>query len=1833
MKKVALFGLAGMTAVQGVPMSIHAEVLTPLVEPATETKNVVTMGDFKVTTEPIVITGVDGKRYLKVDENGFVTMNYTVKNTSTENKTVDLAYYGGTEPSTDGYSLAFLSEIQAGEVKSGSFRTQFANLKTDKLLRLISVDTDYYADFAEMYPDYDFTSEPGICEMTAAISVIDQENVNGSDWVKGSPKLHILAHSDAGIEKVVYNFNGVSNEITAIELADYVDDIPIEAEGEVTYSVSVYDKIGNVKSSSGTIKLDRVAPTVKEFTSSVSANDIHVDGTTGYVKGNGPISYSITFEDDGSGIKDVTLDGVAQTIGSDGVISGLLDNGSHRFLVTDRLGNQKEYSLGDLFGKEFTDLLITDAIPSLQIDDFTEDATEINGTKWYQQVASFHFSLSGEYLNRIVVSIDGNEVLNEAAEEKDYSIPLSSLEDGKHTITVTASAKNGESVSEEITFGVDQTAPVLKDLESSERGVLFPGVFSISKSTIYPACPVFNFVADKDTVGIDEFILRNKNTGTELKNKDGKFSITEEGNYTIEVVDKLGNTTGEISLANQFSIFNILIDSEKPTLQIDVPSTNVLAKDGTPAYGDDIDFELNGSDKMMKDLNLMLNSTSLLSREDVFNVGFNSATQTNDGVATLYHIVSEAHDYFDRYTKVEKSFYVDKEAPVITEESISQASMDSTYGVFFVTKPVVNVSAEDAVVAIGEYILYDGDGNELERNTTGKFTLDSGEYSIAVSDVLGNTSEKVTLKQLLGLKSNKIIIDSVKPEIDCSRPEGDVNGWFADDVVYEATVSDTIGIYSAEIRINGTVVDSFHADRDGVTNQILRASTESCTANSDKSYSILVKVVDHAGNIETYSDTIKIDRDVPSNVQGMVEAAKEEKSYGVYFKNEPTIKVSAEDNDSGIKEYILVAKDGSEVKNKDGIFTLGNGEYSVKVVDKVGNVSQAITLKDLLDLSSNKIVIDGVKPEIDCSRPEGDVNGWFADDVVYEATVSDTIGIYSAEVSINGTVVDSFEANQGGVLDTSLKADTSKVKANRNGSYEVIVKVVDNAGNMNEWSDIIYLDETAPEIERFVITAEGYKEGAVTKGNDKYGFYLKGASDVEVHVMDGDVSSGMSKIHYVLKDGKGNTIKEDTASIVGGVAVISLPKNFKGFLSAYAVDKVGNVGSENKPDGIVSEDSNMHINTSKIEINLPKYDAVDHQGLPLYNGNVKSNAVIQDTTSGVRMVEWGIDGDTMGVANVDNDGQISGDTASVVSKDKNLVVNLEKALAVNKNANGVRVWIKVTDRSGHVSTNERLISIDKDNPVIAVKYDETLDSGYYDGNRVAKLSITERNFNANEVKIAGNYTSIGNWVYLGNDVWQTTVSFAEDGVYQWGVEYTDMAGNKAKGYQSEKFTIDKTSPVLEVSFDNNSAENGNYYKEGRTASIRVVEKNFDTGLVTLVGDGKIAGWTHKGDVHTAHIAFPSDGEYEFSLIVADKAGNSSKKFDSGMFVIDKTAPEIAISGVADGSANAGKVAPVISCSDTNYDGKRVEINWTKDGKTLTFDGSRTTSEKGEVFSFKDLDVKVLNDGIYTIRVSVIDKAGNSTEKTLTYSVNRFGSTYYSELLDSVNGKYFNKEFDVTLSEINVNRIVSRRVQLVKNGSTVDLVEGKDYSVTENGANGWYRYDYKIAKSLFEKDAKYEIKVTSTDAAGNISQSQDEYRNFNISFFIDKTKPIVQVLDLEERGIYNDTAKKVSVSIKDNLALEKVKIMLNGKEVEYENEGDTFTFVIPESNSLQDVEIVVTDKAGNENVVAMHSVMVSSNAFYRWVANKPVFYSTLAGVAAVFAGLFFVLEKKKTSKKK
>lgn len=519
----------------------------------------------------------------------------------------------------------------------------------------------------------------------------------------------------------------------------------------------------------------------------------------------------------------------------------------------------------------------------------------------------------------------------------------------------------------------------------------------------------------------------------------------------------------------------------------------------------------------------------------------------------------------------------------------------------------------------------------------------------------------------------------------------------------------------------------------------------------------------------------------------------------------------------------------------------------------------------------------------------------------------------------------------------------------------------------------------------------------------------------------------------------------------------------------------------------------------------------------------------------------------------------------------------------------------------------------------------------------------------------------GDFTKTGDDTWSCTISFTEDGDYEVSnVNATDVLGRTSTA-AGDTFTIDKTTPTMQVSFDNNNVANGKYYNAARTATITITEHNFDPSLVHItptagagnggeVGQPSISGWSTSGDVHTATVTFPGQGVYTLSVDGMDLATNELTPYTCPEFVVDTLTPEITISGVENMTAYQGDVNPSVAVHDTNLDSAtdiHVQVVGTspygEEANPFTNDPSITATDASVSYR-NPSDVKA-NDNVYTVVVNAADLAGNTSDDAVTFSVNRFGSTY---VISDETGKMLNEYLkfddtsDVRVTEINPSGLDASQtaVELTRDTSNTTL-SADDYTVEQGSASGWQEYVYTVNRDNYDTDGVYRVLFHSQDRAGNVSENEmegknaaDEGASAQINFAVDDTAPLASFVDLSNTEPYNESSHVAKVTFEDNLMLDHAVVEINGEEVatfdaEQLAQSATQEFTINESTGNQSVRVTVYDAAGNEGEAVMDNVVVTTNAFELWRRNTPLFAGTIAVAVLAAAGVIFVVAKKRS----
>lgn len=1615
-----------------------------------------------------------------------------------------------------------------------------------------------------------------------------------------------LSDDGVGLDKSNISVKGVEEKWVSI--SENGDLIAINSEGlpegNTTISLSIKDKLGNTFEKSIDLYMHRVFPEI----SGKNHSDVLIDSGKIYI--DNPMSLSIQGYDSEKITK-------IELLKNDKVISEIKDgkfsieeSGVYEVRVTDLVSKTKEYKLSELFSDLPNTVVVDKEVPAFKGDTFSGDKVEVDNVVYYTKDGDIVVSAddNGSGISKESWKLSGVNSLNFNVSDdgKSITIHTSDLAEGPSIINIEVSDKLGHKSSYKLDIYMHRYAPEITG-KTHSNVVLRDGISYINKNL-----EVSLSGTDSPKVKLVE-LYKDDKVVDEVE--DGTFAISESGEYTVRVVD-LVNNAKVYRLEDLFKDItsNVVVDKAIPECNITINDKEIDTSKWVTE---------NGVLKVKVSDSIGLSESVVTVNGKKFTKIYEGIDKDEDIVIDLktdvprvedgkYKVSVKITDIAGNTNLVDtKTLKVDFDKPKFEnmnyEGTISEDK--ETGKVFFKGDLNITGSTSDIGSGIDKIEL-------MTKENKKKIVLplvikDTGNYTLRVYDKAGLYSD-LELKDILGTESNNLVSDNVSPTIERVSGfkediEKDGKLWFKTPPVLRYKILDT-NIKSVKISING---------EEKITKLSETGEYTLSTEGYECPVTVNVEAIDKIGNKTEDAFNYFADFTAPTNINVKCNTEGKEKHGIVFFKENPQISVSAEDAGIGVDKYIL-SGDLSE-ENVNGNFTLKTGSYFLEVSDILGNTSKKEPLGAKIGYTSNNFIVDSESPSVSFSKRDSDYENWYNSDVEYKVNLKDNVGLDLVKVFINGQEVSTFTADKGDISEKELTVNTNMVQESSNGMYEIKVIALDNAGNIKEGSDVIYIDRTSPIINKFVFTGDGYAEGNTVNGTDRYGFFFNGAASCDIYVSDGTVSSGLKDV-YVTLESKDGSVKKDKVSISNGVARVNIPKNFKGYISAYADDNVGNKGDVNKPDGVITEDHNYHINSTRIDINLPKTEFTDISGIPLYPTDVSASASIGCDWSGLRNFSWGIGENTLGSASVDLNGDIAGDVGNIKEKDKNLIVDLGKNLSAQGNANGLNLWVKLTDRTGHSSESSKVYSIDKDAPTISVSYDNTEEDNFYNRNRVATITVHERNFDPSKFTVSGSSGVLGSWSNNG-EVWVNTISFTEDKDYNFSLDCIDRAGNKAKTYTSENFTVDKTAPKLSVSWDVPNPSNENYFNSHRTATITVVEHNFDSNLFKKTGSGVMSGWSSNGDVHTATVSFNEDGEFEFGIGGTDKAGNASEVYNSGKFNIDATLPKLSIEGVEEGISYKEDIKFSVNMSDDNIDSSKssVELLGRKSGNIRV---SGAISGKSGTFTLDNIPKEELYDDVYTLKATVTDKAGNVESKNIKFSVNRFGSKY--TFLDAdILGNYIREPKTVVINETNVDKLDTNkaRIRVIRDGSEVK-VSSNQIGIKETGGDvDKYNYSYSVDKSVFDRDGKYIVQVYSHALEGtDYSSVSEEY-----AFILDSKKPEIIISGLEDGKTYKDYKKKITIDIRDKSKITEVFAILNGKSVPLSKENGIYTLEIQESKNKQSLSITVKDKAGNESTKSIEDFIISSEVA-TFIVNQWWFKWGIGAIIAFLAALIALIVK-------
>lgn len=802
----------------------------------------------------------------------------------------------------------------------------------------------------------------------------------------------------------------------------------------------------------------------------------------------------------------------------------------------------------------------------------------------------------------------------------------------------------------------------------------------------------------------------------------------------------------------------------------------------------------------------------------------------------------------------------------------------------------------------------------------------------------------------------------------------------------------------------------------------------------------------------------------------------------------------------------------------------------------------------------------------------------------------------------------------------------------RDGIYTLEYWVTDKAGNKSEKQTFVYkIDSHEPTDLRVMVA--GNEMPAGSESVIRYEHFYQDMVSGDASAQYGISGKGSIKILRAKKPGEWQDI--DVSALDDGDLFDIVP-NTRCFLYVRAEDNAGNY-TEGWTRGLVVD--NMLPNQSAGKELVVEPEGANEHGF--FNQDVKVKISVKDSPEDDNCAALMSVNSSVGKDGTDT---ISDKELFSFAKELPTDEELTNASAFEmvqtidakaNESNEAYIEVTATDRSENSKTSTQILKIDVTKPVVTITFDreDGVNGRFYNESRTATIHVQELNFDASNVEMAITRNGepiemeLSDWTSDGSEHYANVV-FTQDGDYTMEVRCTDLADNESETVQAESFTIDRTAPQVTIDLipqEDIPMHSEGYYGCGVTAQITVTEHNFRADDFVIDGapaSAKLA-WKHEGDAHTASVAFESDNTYLVRCAYTDLAGNAADGEDlTKEFVIDRTAPMLAIAGVTDGSANSGEVTPVITVLDLNLAADAVGISVvTGRGQLIenTIDTAVIDDGSGVGYSFTLTDMTGKPDDIYYLTVTACDKAGNDASLTYRFSLNRNGSAYdfadLIRLMENQYNTYIGME-DILITEMNVDLVDEFEVFISRNGA---LGYKAAYEKEVQGSdNIGYTYTYRIKRENFAEEGSYRLSMYSKDRAGNEVNNSIAIQGKEVEFIIDNTAPKVVIDGVETGKVYDVESQEVGIVVTDNFKLAEAEITLVNKKnevlerwnyMELSKEGDTLYITIPEYKEEVSLLYRIKDAAGNEvqtfrgESTALADFLVTTDKFVQFV-NKP-----------------------------
>ncbi|EBM8280473.1 Ig-like domain repeat protein, partial [Salmonella enterica] len=1347
----------------------------------------------------------------------------------------------------------------------------------------------------------------------------------------------------------------------------------------------------------------------------------------------------------------------------------------------------------------------------------------------------FRVTVPGD-VNEVRLSIDGGNTWVRATQGTagiwDYTWPKD-VTDGLHTLTVEATDKAGNKTTQTLDFTIDTrlSTPTITMDSRDDTGAIGDHITSVKT----PGFTIGNIDADAHSV-ILRITQGSNSQEVKLTQVGGQWRFTPDtdwadGSYTltVEVQDNAGNVRQStpliVTVDTQTSITDITLVNDHG-----VPDDN-LTNSTRPQFEITVPADVNSVQ-----LSIDGGANWVSAAQGIEGVwGYTWPTDMGDGKHTLTVMVTDRAGNTATQTL---EFFIDTRlsTPTIALDSTDDTGTPGddmtnrtrpTFILQNIDSDVINVTV--SVTHNGTTTSFTATQGAGGWSFTPPAPWGDGDYTLTVTveDRAGNTRPSTPLTVTV---DTQIAIDHIELVNDSGVPGDNVTKHVRPQ--FQISVPDDVEKVLLSIDGGTTWVTAIKSSTAGIWDYTWP------TDMPEGQHTLTVEVTDGAGNkmTETLNFTIDItlltptielapDQDTGQNKNdNLTSVTQPVFVLGSIDKDVRHVELSIEHNGTFKTVVLTESADGWRYR-PDAALADGSYTFTVTVTDVAGNQQTSAPLK---------VTIDGTLTTPVIELAAGEDSGTVGDRLTkHDRPVFDIRQVDSDVTRVMVKVTYNGKTHEEAAVFTNGQWRFTPSASWADGSYQLAVVVEDLAGNVKESAPLEVRIDTTTTINNIVLLNDTGVQNDQLTNVAKPSFRIDVPGDViQVRV----TLDGGANWNVIRKNADGQWIFESPNTLGDGTHT----------LRVEATDEAGNIANK---DLVFNIDTNIQVPTIALDAGQDTgantADNITNISRPTFTiGNVDPDVIKVVVT---------IDGHDYNATKVGAGWQFTPGNA-IPDGSYNITVTVE-------------------DKAGNTATSKPLpVVIDTTAEIESVTL--VTDSGDSDVDNITKVDkpqfsiVTADDITHVRVKI----DNAANWIELtkgGDGRWIFNVGSAlPDGKHTLLVDVTDIAGNVAQ--ETLQFTIDTTlrepTIVLDPTHDTGDDTNDNLTRINKPVFI-IGNVDNDVSHIVVHIDGRDYTIENTGGNLTFTPDQPlSDGQHTISVTVTDIAGNTKTsaelqiEIDTQVQIDSVTLTTDSGVNDHDNVTNATRPSFEIATPDdvtsvlVSFDG----VNWTPISKNAAGQWQFTAGS-------------ALSDGHYTLHVQATDRAGNTANSTLGFTVDTQIDGLSVVMLDDAG-----KDSTDGITNITSPRFeISAREPLQ---SVTVILNGKSSTLTQGAGNKWlFTPDTPLV------DGTYKIEIVAEDIAGNKISKE-------VSFTIDTivSDPSIDLLDADDTGesaVDNITSVTKPRFVIGNVPadIDTVVIRINGVSYPVTANGNNlWEFQVPVAlnDGVYEAVVVFRDIAGN-----------------------------------------------------